>query len=159
MVMKHGNQFESFYDHMTYPVDLYRTLCSVGDCGSNGKYLSADPLLVQVDWSMVNSKEYSIFIHIYWNSAIFHPPLFRGFIVELILQILYIFPSLQFGSMHDCIIIFFKFQTHISENHSELVSPPNIVYLCRCCDKPDLKFEVTFLILIYIYSKSYIFIF
>ena len=110
MVMKHGNQYESFYDHMTYPVDLYRTCCSVGDCGSNGKYLSADPLLVQVDWSMVNSKEYSIFIHIYWNSAIFHPPLFTGVIVELILQILFIFPSLQFGSMHDCIIIFLNFR-------------------------------------------------
>lgn len=54
MVMKHGNQYESFYDHMTYPVDLYRTCCSVGDCGSNGKYLNADPMLVQVDWLMVN---------------------------------------------------------------------------------------------------------
>ena len=48
MVMKHGDQYESFYDHMTYPLNLYRTSCTLQDCGSNGKYLASNNTLIEV---------------------------------------------------------------------------------------------------------------
>ena len=54
MVMKHGDQYESFYDHMTYPVNLFRTCCSLEDCGPNGKYLASSQALVQVNIFIYN---------------------------------------------------------------------------------------------------------
>ena len=33
MVMKHGDQFSSYYDHMVYPATLYGSLCSGDKCG------------------------------------------------------------------------------------------------------------------------------
>jgi len=40
MVMKHGDQFESFYDHMTYPTLLYRSGCTAATCGTDGKFIA-----------------------------------------------------------------------------------------------------------------------
>jgi len=40
MVMKHGDQYDSFYEHMTYPERLYRTACTGPDCVNNGKLLA-----------------------------------------------------------------------------------------------------------------------
>jgi len=43
MVMKHGDQFSSYYDHMIYPLTLYGSLCSKTDCAmTGGKVLAFD---------------------------------------------------------------------------------------------------------------------
>ena len=36
MVMKHGDQFSSYYDHMVYPVTLWGALCSDPACTTKG---------------------------------------------------------------------------------------------------------------------------
>lgn len=42
MVMKHGDQFSSYYDYMVYPVTMYGSLCSGTDCSVKGKVLAFD---------------------------------------------------------------------------------------------------------------------
>eukprot|EP00092_Neocalanus_flemingeri_P085176 GFUD01107133.1.p1 GENE.GFUD01107133.1~~GFUD01107133.1.p1 ORF type:complete len:1924 (+),score=566.33 GFUD01107133.1:661-5772(+) len=42
MVMKHGDQFSSYYDHMVYPLTLYGSLCSGKDCSTTGKVIAFD---------------------------------------------------------------------------------------------------------------------
>ena len=49
MVMKHGDQFDSFYDHMSYPATLHRTSCTATNCGINGNYSASSGKLVQVN--------------------------------------------------------------------------------------------------------------
>ena len=36
MVMKHGDQFSSYYDHMVYPTTLYGSICSGKKCAEMG---------------------------------------------------------------------------------------------------------------------------
>ena len=42
MVMKHGDQFSSYYDHIVYPVTLYGSVCSGGKCGEAGMVTAFD---------------------------------------------------------------------------------------------------------------------
>ena len=42
MVMKHGDQFSSYYDHMVYPVTLYGSMCSGSKCGDAGMVTAFD---------------------------------------------------------------------------------------------------------------------
>lgn len=42
MVLKHGDQVDSYYDHMVYPLTLYGSLCSGKDCSVTGKVLAFD---------------------------------------------------------------------------------------------------------------------
>jgi len=42
MVMKHGDQFDSYYDHMVYPVTMYGSQCSGKDCAVKGKVTAFD---------------------------------------------------------------------------------------------------------------------
>jgi len=42
MVMKHGDQFSSYYDHMIYPTTLFGSLCSNSDCSDSGLVLAFD---------------------------------------------------------------------------------------------------------------------
>merc|ERR1712013_638739 len=42
MVMKHGDQFDSYYDHMVYPITMYGSLCSGKDCSEKGKVMAFD---------------------------------------------------------------------------------------------------------------------
>ena len=42
MVMKHGDQFSSYYDHMIYPSTLYGSICSNTTCSDSGLVLAFD---------------------------------------------------------------------------------------------------------------------
>merc|ERR1719186_784813 len=42
MVMKHGDQFSSYYDHMVYPLTLYGSLCSGKDCSTSSLVIAFD---------------------------------------------------------------------------------------------------------------------
>jgi len=42
MVMKHGDQFSSYFDHMVYPLTLYGSLCSGKECNTTGKVVAFD---------------------------------------------------------------------------------------------------------------------
>ena len=42
MVMKHGDQFSSYYDHMVYPVTLFGSVCSSSACTDSGLVLAFD---------------------------------------------------------------------------------------------------------------------
>ena len=42
MVMKHGDQFSSYYDHIVYPATLYGSICSGGKCGEAGMVTAFD---------------------------------------------------------------------------------------------------------------------
>ena len=42
MVMKHGDQFSSYYDHIVYPVTLYGSVCSASGCGDAGLVTAFD---------------------------------------------------------------------------------------------------------------------
>jgi len=46
MVMKHGDQFSSYYDHIVYPVTLYGSLCSGKECNEKGKVLAFDAAII-----------------------------------------------------------------------------------------------------------------
>jgi len=47
MVMKHGNEYDSFYEHMTYPVNLYRSVCADAGCGKAGALIAPTPVRIQ----------------------------------------------------------------------------------------------------------------
>ena len=42
MVMKHGDQFSSYYDHMIYPSTLFGSICSNTTCSDSGLVLAFD---------------------------------------------------------------------------------------------------------------------
>ena len=42
MVMKHGDQFSSYYDHIVYPTTLYGSICSGSKCGEAGMVTAFD---------------------------------------------------------------------------------------------------------------------
>jgi len=42
MVMKHGNQYDSYYDHMVYPITMYGSICSGKDCSIKGRVMAFD---------------------------------------------------------------------------------------------------------------------
>ena len=48
MVMKHGSQFDSYFEHITYPLTLYSGACSASSCSAEGKYLAHSPALAKV---------------------------------------------------------------------------------------------------------------
>jgi hypothetical protein len=48
MVMKHGSQFDSYFEHITYPLTLYSGSCSSSSCSSSGKYLAYSQDLAKV---------------------------------------------------------------------------------------------------------------
>ncbi len=48
MVMKHGSQFDSYFEHITYPLTLYSGACSAALCSTAGKYLAYSPELAKV---------------------------------------------------------------------------------------------------------------
>ena len=49
MVMKHGEEVDSYYDHMIYPLTLYGSLCSNKECETKGgKVLAFDAATIGV---------------------------------------------------------------------------------------------------------------
>jgi hypothetical protein len=48
MVMKHGSQFDSYFEHITYPLTLYSGVCSGAACATAGRYAAYSAALAKV---------------------------------------------------------------------------------------------------------------
>jgi hypothetical protein len=48
MVMKHGSQFDSYFEHITYPLTLYSGVCSGAACTTAGRYAAYSAALAKV---------------------------------------------------------------------------------------------------------------
>ena len=55
MVLKHGNEFSSYYDHIIYPKSLGWMRCMVAGCETRGRFsaYNRDLLKVRKFWSYV----------------------------------------------------------------------------------------------------------
>jgi hypothetical protein len=62
MVMKHGSQFDSYFEHITYPLTLYSGVCSGAACATAGRYAAYSAALAKVQHrgtaSMTGLREY-----------------------------------------------------------------------------------------------------
>ncbi len=61
MVMKHGSQFDSYFEHITYPLTLYSGVCSGAACATAGRYAAYSAALAKVQpvWCFFFKENYT----------------------------------------------------------------------------------------------------